>query len=192
MSKKTAQKIIFSPASPIKGILEKLKILASEDEPVLFVGETGTGKELFSEYLYENSKRRGKYSKINCMGLPENLIESELFGHTTGSFTGALTDKTGLIEASSNGILFLDELGALADSLQAKLLRVIEDKKVRKVGTTKEKEINVRFIAATNKPDGLIPDLKFRFTYWIEIPSLRRRKEDLPNLLVTFKSVYIV
>lgn len=183
MSQKTAQKIIFSPASPIKSILEKLKIIACEDEPVLFVGETGTGKELFSDYLYKNSKRKGKYNKINCMGLPENLIESELLGHTKGSFTGASTDKTGLIEASNNGILFLDELGALAESMQAKLLRVIEDKKVRKVGTIKEKEINVQFIAATNKPDGLIPDLRFRFPYQIEIPPLRRRKKDLPYLL---------
>jgi hypothetical protein len=184
-------KVVHAKSGKIAQIMERLEIIATRDlvdSPVLFTGETGTGKEMLADYLVEhipnNSKGKLLYKKINCIGLPENLIESELFGHTKGAFTGAEKERTGLIEESEGGILFLDEIGVLSEQLQAKLLRVLEDREIRKVGSSESKKIDVRFIAATNGE--LIVDLKHRFSSKIEIPSLKDNPEEIPYLLDNF------
>ena len=123
-------------------------------------------------------------NKINCIGFPETLIDSELFGHTKSAFTGATSDNIGLIGASNGGTLFLDEIGILPEVLQAKLLRVLEDNVVRKVGDTSGKSVNVRFIAATNRRINI--DLKHRFVFLVETWPLKKRAEDIPYLLNHF------
>jgi len=184
---KTENKIIHSPTGHLAEILKELSRIALKESSVLFIGETGTGKELLAEYTVEHSLRKDKpYHKINCVGLSESVIESELFGHVKGAFTGATHDKTGIIEASNGGTLLLDELGVLKRPLQAKFLRVIEEQEFQKVGSTETKEINVRFIAATNREKKIIPDLKARFEHTIIVSPLEKRTEDLPYLLHHF------
>ena len=178
-------KIIRSPYGSLERRLKYIKRIAAEDSSVLFVGPTGTGKELLADYLVEQSPRKkGPYNKVNCIGLPEQIIESELFGHKKGSFTGAVNDRIGLIEASDNGTLFLDEIGVLPEVIQAKFLRVLEDKKIRKVGDSSSKEVNVRFIGATNKEISI--DLKYRFGFIEKALPLNERKQDIPYLLKHF------
>jgi len=183
---KTSEKIIYSPTGHMADLLKRLKIIASEDSSILFIGETGTGKELLSDDTVNHSERKTPYHQINCVGLSESVIESELFGHIKGAFTGATENKTGYIEASDKGTLLLDELGALDKKLQAKLLRVIEQQEFQKVGGTETQKIKVRFIAATNREKEIIDDLKARFKYQISVKPLRERKEDIPYLLQHF------
>ena len=185
--KKQPQEIAGAPDSPFREILERLKIIAETDDSVLFIGETGVGKEVLFKELLEYSKQEDNYKAINCSGFPKDLIGSELFGHVEGAFTDAKKDRAGLIMASNNGILFLDELGDMNQNDQANLLRIIEDKKVRKIGSDESgEEVKVRFIAATNKEEKIRKDLKARFKHWITIKPLRDRPFDIPYLLQHF------
>lgn len=167
---------------------KKIALFAASDEPVFIYGETGTGKELFVEAIVnENSLRSGKFIAQNCAAIPENLFESLLFGSTKGAFTGAET-KPGLFELAHNGFLFLDELNSMPLHLQAKLLRVIQDGKIRPVGSAVEKSVNTKVIVAVNKnPLLLIQDQMLREDLFYRLSSrmlylspLRERKEDIP------------
>jgi DNA-binding NtrC family response regulator len=163
--------------------------------PVLIFGETGTGKELVARCIHSSgSRKRGAFVAVDCSCLTPTLIESELFGHTRGAFTGADTTKKGLVEAADAGTLFLDELGELPKELHAKLLRVIQEREVRPVGATDAKPINTRFIVATNRDlkhdvdaGAFREDLYYRLNVFpIKMPPLRERKEDIPLLVTAF------
>lgn len=165
--------------------------VADTDSTILIQGESGTGKELVARALHFNSRRQHHpFVAINCSALPENLLESELFGHKKGAFTGAVQDKVGLFEEAQNGTIFLDEVNSMAQPLQTKLLRVLQERQIRRVGDTKSIPINVRVLAATN--ESLLDKMeagKFREDLYyrlavipIEIPPLRERLEDIPLL----------
>jgi DNA-binding NtrC family response regulator len=164
--------------------------MAQSNLAVLIVGETGVGKEVMAQRLHAHSGRTGPMVAVNAAALPENLIESELFGHERGAFSGADKAKRGLVEAADKGTLFLDEIGDLPLALQAKLLRVLEDKRVRPVGATSERPVDVRIVAATHRDlthavrDGRFrQDLLFRLNACVvRIPPLRERHEELPAL----------
>jgi DNA-binding NtrC family response regulator len=169
--------------------------VADTDSTVLIQGESGTGKELVARGLHFNSNRQHHpFVAINCSALPENLLESELFGHKKGAFTGAVADKRGLFEEANLGTIFLDEVNSMAPQLQTKLLRVLQEREVRRVGDNKSSPVNVRVVGATNEP--LLPKLKdgtFREDLYyrlavipIEIPPLRERLEDVPLLVNHF------
>ena len=180
-------KIICSPNSRMISILERLNKIP-ERRSILLIGPTGTGKELLASYIHENSKRSNKsLTRLNCTGLTDTLIDSQLFGHKKGAFTGANKDHIGYIEKSAGGILFLDEIGNMPNSSQAKLLRVIENGKFQKLGEEIVRDVDdVRFISATNKPEKMIVDLKERFRHHIRVPALRSRPSDIPHLLSHF------
>ncbi len=176
-----------SPA--IKAVLDRAsKILSHPDTTVLLTGETGTGKELLARAIHESGPRRAHpFVAVNCSALPENLIESELFGHERGAFTDAHAAKLGLFEAADGGTLFLDEIGTLPLALQPKLLRVLQDKQVRRVGGTRMRKVDVRIMAATNEDVGesvarglLREDLFYRLSViTLNVPPLREREEDV-------------
>jgi two-component system, NtrC family, response regulator AtoC len=165
--------------------------VADTDSTVLIQGESGTGKELVARGLHFNSNRQHHpFVAINCSALPENLLESELFGHKKGAFTGAVADKRGLFEEANLGTIFLDEINSMATSLQTKLLRVLQEREVRRVGDNRSVPVNVRVVGATNEPlqpkirDGTFrEDLYYRLAVIpVEIPPLRERLEDVPLL----------
>ncbi|MDA1049311.1 MAG: sigma-54 dependent transcriptional regulator [Planctomycetota bacterium] len=162
------------------------------DKAILIQGESGTGKELVAQALHRQSQRANKpLVVINCAALPETLLESELFGHEKGSFTGAVGTKQGLFEVADGGTLFIDEIGEMPGSLQAKLLRVLEDGSMRRVGSIKERKVNVRILAATNrnltdevKAGNFREDLFYRINVMsLELPPIRERQGDLPILI---------
>lgn len=178
---------------------ERVKSLAATvakgNSTVLLRGESGTGKELFAKAIKNLSQRKDKnFVTINCAALPENLIESELFGYEKGSFTGAVSARDGLIKEAHGGTLFLDEIGELSLPLQAKLLRVLQENKIRKLGSNKEESVDVRLIAATNRDlESMVREGKFRQDLYyrlnvfpIFIPPLRKRMEDIPGLVAYF------
>ncbi len=178
-----------SPA--LRAAVEMARRVARTDATVLLTGETGTGKEVFAQAIHYESPRRGKpFVAINCSALGRDLLESELFGHKAGAFTGASRDKKGLFEEASGGTLFLDEIGEMDLDLQAKLLRVLETGTFIKVGETRETRVDVRVIAATNRDlaaeseaGRFRSDLYYRLSVFaIELPPLRRRPEDIPLL----------
>jgi two-component system response regulator HydG len=183
-------------ASPIMtGLLSKLAQVADSNVSVLIMGESGTGKDLLARALHFLSRRRaGPFVPVNCAAIPESLIESELFGHARGAFTDAKQSKLGLFVAASGGTLFLDEIGEMLPTVQAKLLRVIEDKRVRPLGATGETTVDVRVIAATNADlEKAVTDGRFRSdlfyriaTVTLAVPPLRDRREDLPLLIKHF------
>jgi two-component system response regulator PilR (NtrC family) len=168
--------------------------IAKTNSTVLISGESGTGKELIARAIHYNSGRRGKFVSINCGALPETLLESELFGHERGAFTGAIREKRGLFMEAERGTIFLDEIGETSTAMQIKLLRVLQERAVRKVGGTQEFPIEVRVLAATNRDltDSIQKgtfreDLFYRINVIpIELPSLRQRKEDIPILAEHF------
>jgi transcriptional regulator with PAS, ATPase and Fis domain len=173
--------------------------VADADANVLIVGESGTGKELIANALHEQSKRRdGPWVKINCAALPKDLIESELFGHVRGAFTGATVDKVGLLEEANGGSLLLDEITEMPVDLQAKLLRVLEERVVRRLGAGKSTTVDFRLISSTNQnPEAAVrdghlrQDLYFRInTVTIQVPPLRERREDIPILVRAFLDRY--
>ncbi|HSF10822.1 MAG TPA: sigma 54-interacting transcriptional regulator [Nitrospirales bacterium] len=168
---------------------------------VLIMGETGTGKELFARYIHELSPRRHKpFGIINCASLPSELVESELFGHERGAFTGAQQCRQGKFELADGGTLFLDEIGEMPIQAQAKLLRVLQDGMVDRVGSTQSRGVNVRIIAATNKDltkakgEGRFrSDLYYRlYVFPITTPPLRQRREDIPLLARYFMERYSI
>ncbi len=185
----------FIGKSPkIEKLKEQIRKIAPYDVNVLILGESGTGKEVVAKAIHQLSKRKNKpFLAINCAALPSNLLESELFGYKKGAFTGASSDKKGLIEKAQGGTLFLDEIGDMPLELQSKLLRFLETKKFIPLGDTKEREVDLRVIAATNKnlkeeikKGNFREDLYYRLsTIMLELPPLRERKEDIP-LLVEF------
>ncbi len=169
--------------------------VADTDSTILIQGESGTGKELVARALHFNSRRQHHpFVAINCSALPENLLESELFGHKKGAFTGAVQDKMGLFEEAHNGTIFLDEINSMAPTLQTKLLRVLQERTIRRVGDTKSIPISVRVLAASNESlhekiltGGFREDLYYRLAVIpIEIPPLRERTEDIPLLAQHF------
>ncbi|HSA96474.1 MAG TPA: sigma-54-dependent Fis family transcriptional regulator [Acidobacteriota bacterium] len=176
----------------VRALLEKVR---DTDAPVFISGESGTGKELAAKTLHETGRRRnGPFVAVNCAAIPEPLLESELFGHARGSFTGAVRDKTGLVEEASGGTFFLDEIGDLPLALQSKLLRVLEEKKIRRIGETRSRSVDVRFVSATNKDlDHEVERGRFRQDLFyrlkiiaVELPPLRERPEDTLLLLNHF------
>jgi DNA-binding NtrC family response regulator len=174
--------------------------VARTDASVFITGESGTGKEMFAQFIHQNSRRSSRpMVAVNCAALPETLLESEMFGHVKGAFTGAIRDKLGLLETANGGTLFLDELTEMSHPVQAKLLRVIQDGVVRRVGSeTVDAVVNVRFIAATNRDPKeatdqgtLRSDLFYRLSVVpIHLPPLRERPEDIPLLAQHFLTFY--
>jgi two-component system, NtrC family, response regulator PilR len=176
-------------------VLERIPQVARSEATVLVTGESGTGKELLARAIHAASPRSGQlFVPVNCGALPEGLFESELFGHMRGSFTGAVSDKHGMMREAHGGTLFLDEVGELTPGLQVKLLRALQEKKIRPVGGNREFDVDVRVIAATNKDlkkqvdDGKFrEDLYFRINViHLHVPALRDRAEDIPELVRHF------
>jgi len=183
----------------ITSLISEVKKIANSRSNVLLLGETGTGKELVARAVHYNSARLDKpFVPINCSAIPENLLESELFGYVKGAFTGAAGSKRGLFEEANGGTLFLDEIGELGQQLQAKLLRVIDDHEVRPLGGVQSRTVDVRIIAATNRDivkavqEGIFrEDLYYRINVvTITLPPLRDRKEDIPILARHFLEKY--
>jgi DNA-binding NtrC family response regulator len=185
---------VVSQSPRMHAVVDRVQAVSRSDTPVLILGETGTGKELIARAIHANSNRAHRpFVPVNCAALPKDLVESELFGHRRGAFSGALTDHPGLFMAAHRGSLFLDEIGELPRDVQAKLLRVLQDHDVRPVGGLESRHVDARIIAASNRTlmslrdDGMRPDLFFRLTVVVvEIPPLRERREDLPLLTTHF------
>ncbi len=184
---------------PILKLKETVKKIAPYDVDVLIVGESGTGKEVIAKRIHKLSNRKNKpFIAINCASLPSELLESELFGYKKGAFTGATSSKLGLIKAADGGTLFLDEIGDMPLKLQAKLLRFLEEREVRPLGSTDRVPVNVRVIAATNKDiEGEVEKGNFREDFYyrlskfiIRVPPLRQRREDIPLLVEHFIKVF--
>jgi DNA-binding NtrC family response regulator len=187
--------MMIGQCDAMRKIFEKIHLVADTNSTVLIVGESGTGKELAARAVHENSRRQSRpFLPVNCAAIPETLIESELFGYEKGAFTGATARREGLFQAAHGGTLFIDEIGELQLGLQSKLLRAIENKRILPVGSTREVEVDIRLVAATNR------DLKERVTngqfredlYYrlrvveIALPPLRERREDIPLLVRQF------
>jgi two-component system, NtrC family, response regulator HydG len=177
----------------MRALYDVIRRAGPTDATVLITGESGTGKELVARAFHQASRRRnGPFIALNCSALPADLVESELFGHARGAFTGADRDRQGLFEAASGGTLLLDEIGDLAPAAQAKLLRVLEERAVTRVGESRQRSVDARVIAATNRPlDRLIAhgafrdDLLYRLrVVHVQIPPLRERREDIPAMAI--------
>jgi transcriptional regulator with PAS, ATPase and Fis domain len=179
----------------MKDVFRLIERAGPSDKAILIQGESGTGKELVARALHQHSSRAAKpLVVINCAALPVTLLESELFGHEMGAFTGAVGSKQGLFEAADNGTLFIDEIGEMPGPLQAKLLRVLEDGSMRRVGSIKERRVNVRLLCATNRhladdveAGRFRQDLYYRINVMsLELPPIRQREGDLPLLVAHF------
>jgi len=185
---------IVSRSPRMRPVFERARAAALSDTPVLLTGETGTGKELVARAIHSGGRRASKaFVAVNCAALPRELVESELFGHRRGAFSGADRDFPGLFAGAHRGTLFLDEIGDLALEAQAKLLRVLQDGEIRPVGGLESRRVDVRIIAATNRglselrSGRLRPDLFFRLSVLvIELPPLRERRDDIPHLVAHF------
>ena len=191
---------IIGDSSALRNLIDEVRKIAGTKSNILLLGETGTGKELFARVLHHNSGRRDMpFVPINCSTIPENLLETELFGHVRGAFTGAVVSKKGLLEEADGGTVFLDEIGDMSLALQVKLLRVLEDHEIRPVGSTKAATVDLRFITATNKDlkaavksGSFREDLYYRINVMsLQISPLRDRKEDIKSLLAHYLGEYI-
>jgi len=189
------RKDIICRSPVMEDLLNKAKLMAANDSNVLITGESGTGKELLAKAIHLASSRASKpFVAVNCGAIPEELLESELFGHIKGSFTGAVQNYTGLFRSAQGGTLLLDEIGDMPVSLQVKLLRVIQEKQVRPVGSTKSVNVDVRIISATHRDlEKTIKDGDFRQDLYyrlnvvpMEMPPLSERREDIPILVAHF------
>jgi len=182
---------LIGSSAKFRAVLENIDLLAPVDSTVLIQGETGTGKELIAQAIHEASPRRGcRFVSLNCAAIPAALLESELFGHERGAFTGAVAQNRGRFEAADRGTLFLDEIGDLPIELQPKLLRVLQEKQVERLGSNRTIQVNVRVVTATNQnlwqmvQDGKFrADLYYRLNVFpLTLPPLRERAEDIPLL----------
>jgi len=176
-------------------VLELVEMVAASDSTALLLGETGTGKELIARAIHDRSRRRSReFVKVNCAAIPTGLLESELFGHERGAFTGAITQKIGRLELADQGTLFLDEIGDIPLELQPKLLRVLQEREYERLGSTQTRQVNVRVVAAThcNLEEMILQkqfrsDLYYRLNVFpIVLPPLRERSEDIPLLVRHF------
>jgi two-component system response regulator AtoC len=195
----TFYKSIVGRSEKMTQVYQLIQKASESDSTALILGESGTGKELVAETIHSNSGRKdNKFIPINCAAVPENLLESELFGHEKGAFTGAIQKKIGKFEIASNGTIFLDEIGDMSLTTQAKLLRVLQNKELFRVGGNEKILINTRIIAATNKnlekmvdSGEFRQDLFYRLNIFpIILPPLRERKEDIPELVNHFIKDY--
>lgn len=190
---------IVGKSRALQETLCRAELVADTDATVLLMGETGTGKELIARLIHNLSSRRDQaFVRLNCAAVPSGLIESDLFGHTRGAFTGAVASKMGRLELAHRGSLFLDEVGDIALELQPKLLRVLQEKEFERLGTTQTKKVDVRLIAATNQDlTQMVANGKFREDLYyrlavfpIQVPPLRERCEDIPLLVEYFMARY--
>ncbi len=199
LDQKFSFKGIIGNSAALEAVIERVKLVAPSKATVLVEGETGTGKELIAQAIHQNSDRSRKpFVAVNCAALPANLLESELFGHEKGAFTGAIEKRVGRFEASNNGTLFLDEIGEIDAATQVKLLRFLETKTFERVGSIKPIEVDVRLVCATNQNlKQLVENGDFREDLYyrlnvvsIFLPPLRERQEDIPLLLSHFLKHY--
>jgi formate hydrogenlyase transcriptional activator len=190
---------IVGKSAALRKVLEQVAIVAPTDSTVLLHGETGTGKELIARAIHNLSSRRERaYVRMNCAAIPSGLLESELFGHEKGAFTGALIQRKGRFEVADGGSLFLDEIGDISLELQPKLLRAVQEQEFERLGSTRTIQVNVRLIAATHRDlramirdEKFREDLFYRFNVFpIVIPPLRERREDIPLLVSFFVSKF--
>jgi formate hydrogenlyase transcriptional activator len=190
---------IVGSSTALRSVLDQIRTVAPTDSTVLIEGETGTGKELIAHAIHMHSRRRDRpFVKLNCAAIPLGLLESELFGHEKGAFTGAVAQKIGRFEAANGGTLFLDEIGDIPLELQAKLLRVLQEQEFERLGSTYTHRVNVRVVAATNQDLGkLVAEKLFRMDLYyrlnvfpVAIPPLRHRVEDIPMLVAHFVNKY--
>jgi formate hydrogenlyase transcriptional activator len=188
---------IIGKSPAIQKVLEQVAIVAPTDSTVLLHGETGTGKELVAQAIHKLSSRCERtFVRLNCAAIPSGLLESELFGHEKGAFTGALIQRKGRFELADRGSLFLDEIGDISLELQPKLLRAVQEQEFERLGSARTIQVNVRMIAATHRDLAAMireqefrEDLFYRFNVFpIEIPPLRERREDIPLLVHFFVS----
>jgi formate hydrogenlyase transcriptional activator len=196
-SRRFEQIIGNSPA--LESVLEQVEQVAPTDSTVLIQGETGTGKELIARAVHNLSARCGRpFIKLNCAAIPFDLLESELFGHERGAFTGAIAQKIGRFEMADKGTLFLDEVGDIPPGLQPKLLRVLQEQEFERLGSTRTQQVNIRLVAATNrnlagmvKRNEFRSDLYYRLNVFpVPLPPLRARREDIPALVEHFVEIY--
>src|SRR3954463_1981050 len=190
---------IIGASQKLKDVIDKMKVVAASRATILIEGESGTGKELIAQAVHQASPRsRGPFVAVHCAALSENLLESELFGHERGSFTGATERRIGRFESADRGTLFLDEIGEISQSTQVKLLRFLETKTIERVGGSKPIELDVRLVAATNRNlEQMVRDGKFREDLFFRLnvvrlfmPPLRERPEDVPLLLAHFIKIF--
>jgi formate hydrogenlyase transcriptional activator len=186
---------IIGNSTALKHVLQQVETVAPSDSTVLLLGETGTGKELIARAIHDRSRRQQRtLVKLNCAAIPTGLLESELFGHEKGAFTGAISQKIGRLELADQGTLFLDEVGDIPLEIQPKLLRALQEREFERLGSTHTRKVNVRLVAATNRDlEKMIADKEFRTDLYyrlnvfpIRIPPLRERKEDIPVLVSHF------
>jgi formate hydrogenlyase transcriptional activator len=186
---------IVGASAPLKHVLQLVETVAPSDSTVLLLGETGTGKELIARAIHDRSRRKERtFVKLNCAAIPTGLLESELFGHEKGAFTGAISQKIGRLELADQGTLFLDEVGDIPPEIQPKLLRALQEREFERLGSTHTRKVNVRLIAATNRDlEKMIADREFRsdlfyrlHVFPIRIPPLRDRRDDIPLLVSYF------
>jgi len=186
---------LVAESRPMRQLLDLASKVASHDTTVLLTGESGTGKEIFAQAIHRMSPRTSKaFVAVNCAAIPEHLLESELFGHVKGAFTGAVGDRAGLVAEADGGTLLLDEIGEMPMALQAKLLRFLEEREIRRVGDQRSRSVDVRLIASTAVPlEEAVTNKSFREDLYyrlnvvhIHLPPLRDRPEDIPSLLAHF------
>lgn len=193
--KNSSHYVMLGQSAVMKKIAEEIVDISGSNATVLIIGESGTGKELVANAVHQSSPRSKKpFLTLNCASIPDDLFESEMFGHRRGAFTGAIETRGGYIEAAEGGTIFLDEIGDLPLSAQAKILRLLEQKSYLPIGESKERQADIRIIAATNQPlETLVKEKKFREDLYyrltvctINLPPLRERKEDIPLLALFF------